>query len=186
MRLFRGPREDDSGLLVVLQYDFAGASPAMSCPSIGLLVHLHKQGGRWNVRDRYVLETVHHHAIQTIALVDLTGDAVDDLLVESNNGGAGVVAGSLQVFDLRRGYFEELLNSFSRLDSRGDDFASTAFGKVVVKWPSREAPSPSVVACLRSRQSILRARPIAMPVPWFPPHHRSIHSGMGSRIKKTI
>ena len=121
MRLFGWPRENASGLLVVLQYDFAGASPAMSCPSIGLLVHLYKEGGAWNVRDRYVLETVHHHSIQTIALTDLTGDAVDDLLVESNNGGAGVVASSLQVFDLSRGHFEELLNTFSRLDSRGDD-----------------------------------------------------------------
>jgi hypothetical protein len=30
MRLFRWPRENDSGLLVALQYDFVGASPAMS------------------------------------------------------------------------------------------------------------------------------------------------------------
>jgi len=96
-------------------------APRCPNPSIGLLVHLHKEGGRWNIRDRYVLETVHHHAIQTITLGDLTGDAVDDLLVESNNGGAGVVASSLQVFDLSRGHFEELLNTFSRLDSRGDD-----------------------------------------------------------------
>lgn len=121
MRLFRWPQENDSGLLAVLQYVFVGARPAMSCPSIGLLVHLYKEGGNWNVRDRYVLETIHHHSIQTITLVDITGDAVDELLVESNNGGAGVVDSSLQVFDLSHGHFEELLNTFSRMDSRGNE-----------------------------------------------------------------
>jgi hypothetical protein len=91
-RLFRWPNENADGLLAVLQYDFAGANPAMSCPSIGLLVHLVRNAARWEPRDEYLLETVHHHSIRGIEMLDLTGDGADELVVESDFGGAGVWA----------------------------------------------------------------------------------------------
>jgi hypothetical protein len=115
-RLFRWPGEMADGLLAVLQYDFAGANPAMSCPSIGLLVHLVGNGAGWRLRDEYLLETVHHHSLQRIELLDLTGDGIEELVIESDWGGAGVIGSSLQVFDLSHGRFDEILDTESRLE----------------------------------------------------------------------
>jgi hypothetical protein len=115
-RLFRWPSEKADGLLAVLQYDFAGASPAMSCPSIGLLVHLVGNGADWKLRDEYLLETVHHHALQRIELLDLTADGLEELVIESDSGGAGELGSGLQVFDLSHGRFDEILNTDSRLE----------------------------------------------------------------------
>src|ERR1700683_5500700 len=98
------------GLLAVLQYDFQGASPALSCPSIGILVHLIKNA-TWIVKDKYPLETVHHHSLQGVRLLDLTGQSTDVLVVESDAGGAGLAQTILQLFDLSRGGFEELLST---------------------------------------------------------------------------
>ena len=115
-RLFHWPKENADGLLAVLQYDFAGANPAMSCPSIGLLVHLVSNAGGWEPRDKHLLETVHHHSIQGIEMLDLTGNGADELVIESDFGGAGVGGSSFQVFDLSHGHFQELLNTTSELE----------------------------------------------------------------------
>ncbi len=115
-KLFRWPREGDAGLLAVLQYDFVGARPAISCPSIGLLVHLVKNAAKWQVRDRFLLETSRHFSLQKIQLLDLTGDGVDALVIESDFGGAGSAGSSLQVFDLSGGSFHELFNGIARLE----------------------------------------------------------------------
>src|SRR5690348_306117 len=50
LRLYRWPKQEREGLLAVLQYDFEGANPALSCPSIGLLVHLVRRRV-WEVGD---------------------------------------------------------------------------------------------------------------------------------------
>jgi hypothetical protein len=115
-KLFRWPNEGSDGLLAVLQYDFSGANPAMSCPSIGLLVHLVRNAANWELRDEYLLETVHHHSMQGIEMQDLTGDGTDELVVESDFGGAGVSGSSMQVFDLSQGHFQEILNTDSELE----------------------------------------------------------------------
>jgi hypothetical protein len=125
-RLFRWPNANADEFLAVLQYDFAGANPAMSCPSIGLLVHLVRNAANWELRDEYLLETVHHHSIQGIEMLDLTGDGVDELVIESDFGGAGVWGSSMQVFDLSHGQFQELLNTNSELeDSDQEGFTQT-------------------------------------------------------------
>jgi hypothetical protein len=67
-RLFRWPNENADGLLAILQYDFPDANPAMSCPSIGLLVHLVRNAADWEPRDKYLLETVHHYSILGIEM----------------------------------------------------------------------------------------------------------------------
>lgn len=121
-QLFRWPKENDTGLLAVLQYDFPGASPAMSCPSVGLLVHLKKNTADWAVEERYLLETVHHHSLQGIRLLDLTGEGADELVIESNSGGAGTAGSDLLVFDLSKGRLDEVLNTESRMQYMTDDW----------------------------------------------------------------
>ena len=121
-RLFRWPSEADSDLLAVLQYDFPSGNPAMSCPSIGLLVHLARNGPNWSVRERYLLETIHHGSIQAIRLLDLTGRGADELLIESDFGGAGTAASSLQIFDLSKGNLDEVLATESRMQNMTDDW----------------------------------------------------------------
>jgi hypothetical protein len=116
IRLFRWPRENGAGLLAVLQYDFPGANPAMCCLSIGRLVHLVRDAEKWEVRSQYLLESAHHSSLQKCELLDLIGDGVDELVVESDWGGAGTAGSSLQVFDLSHGSFEEVLNTQSRLE----------------------------------------------------------------------
>ena len=115
-RLFRWPAEGDSGLLVVLQYEFLGANHSLACSSIGLLVHLRRNAADWRVTDQYLLNTVHHFSLQRIQLLDLTGDGVDELVIDSDAGGAGTADSSLQVFDLTGGHFEEVLNTMSRME----------------------------------------------------------------------
>ena len=99
-RLFRWPNEDDAGLVAVLQCDVLGASPAGSCWSVGLLVHLVKNAENWEARDEYLLDTQHHSSLQRVELLDLTGEGADELAVESNSGGAGTSGTSFHVFAL--------------------------------------------------------------------------------------
>jgi hypothetical protein len=115
-KLFRWPSENTAGLLAVLQYDFADTNPAMSVLSIGLQVHLVRGNVQWDLRDQYLLETMHHSSLQRVELLDLTGDGVGELVIESNFGGAGTWGTSLQVFDLTHGRFNELLLTDSRLE----------------------------------------------------------------------
>ena len=68
-----------------------------------------------------MLETAHHSSLQRSELLDLTGDGVDELVVESDWGGAGTAGSSLQVFDLSHGSFEEVLNTQSRLEYMDQD-----------------------------------------------------------------
>ena len=63
----------------------------MSCPSIGLVVHLIRYGA-------------------------------DELVVESDSGGAGTVASDLLVFDLSKGRLDEVLNTASRMQYMTDDW----------------------------------------------------------------
>jgi hypothetical protein len=121
-KLFRWPKENDIGLLAVLQYDFPDASPAMSCPSVGLLVHLKWDAADWGVKEQYLLETVHHHSLQGIRLLDLTGDGAYELVIESNAGGAGTAGSHLLVFDLSEGRLDEVLNTESRMQYMTSDW----------------------------------------------------------------
>ncbi len=118
-QIFRWPKS--SGLLVVLQYAFENASPSMACPSIGLLVQLANIDGTWRVGERYLLETEHHFSLQAIRMLDLTGDGVDKLVVESDFGGAETWGTNLVVFDLTQGEFEEIFSTTSRIAFSTDD-----------------------------------------------------------------
>ena len=121
-KLFRWPRENDRGLLAVLQYDFQDASPALSCLSIGLLVHLGRNAANWSAKERCLLEIVHHDSLPGIRLLNLTGEGADELVIESSSGGAGTVDSGLQVFDLSNGRLHEVLNTPSRMQYMTDDW----------------------------------------------------------------
>ena len=60
--------------------------------------------------------------MQGIRLLDLTGDGTDELVIESNFGGAGTVESSLQVFDLSLGRLHEVLDTESRMQYMTDDW----------------------------------------------------------------
>jgi hypothetical protein len=114
--LFPWPSENASGLLAVLQYNFLGANPPMCCLSIGLLVHLSRTAANCQVRDEFLLQTSHHGSIQRASLIDLTGNGTPELVIESDVGGMGSAASTLQIFDLSGPSFHELLNVYSRLE----------------------------------------------------------------------
>ena len=121
LKIFRWPGDNLTGLLAVLQYDFMDVNPAMCCLSIGRLVHLVGNATGWQMRNEHLLETGHHSAVQRIEMLDLTGHNVYELVIESDFGGPGTSGSSLQVFDLSRGRFEELLHTYSWLDYMDED-----------------------------------------------------------------
>jgi hypothetical protein len=118
-QIFHWPKH--TGLLAVLQYAFEDATPSMACPSIGLLVQLAIVDGTWRARDQYLLETEHHFSVQSIRMLDLNGDGVDELFVESDFGGAETWGTNLTVFDLTQAKFEEIFSTTSRISFSTDD-----------------------------------------------------------------
>jgi hypothetical protein len=64
---------------------------------------------------------MHHSSLQAIRMLDLTGDGVDELVVESDFGGAGTAGTNLIVFDLTQNKFEEIFSTTSRISFETDD-----------------------------------------------------------------
>jgi hypothetical protein len=123
-QLFHWPGR--TGLLAVLQYKFEDGVPSMACPSIGLLVQLANVAGTWTIRDQYLLETMHHFSLQAIRMLDLNGDGVDELVIESDFGGAETWGTNILVFDLMHGKFEEIFSATSRISYSTDDLYKQA------------------------------------------------------------
>lgn len=94
----------------------------MSSPSLGVLVHLVGEGRNARVRDKYLLETTHHGGIEGVRLADFKGDRANELIIESDWGGAGTIGSSLLVFDLSHGEFEEILDTTSRVQYEDQDW----------------------------------------------------------------
>lgn len=107
-QVFRWPggRGASSEVVAIAQYRFAGASPAFGCLSIGRLFHVRHEAGRWAVRGDLVLETTHHSRLMAVRLADLSGDGLEELIVESDRGGGGYFGIGLDVFDLSHGGFD--------------------------------------------------------------------------------
>ena len=97
-QIFRWPTT--SGLLAVLQYKFEDSLPSMECPSIGLLVQLASAGKNWRVRDRFLVEPMHHFTLQTIRMANLTGGDGEQLILESDFGGAEMWGTNMMIFNL--------------------------------------------------------------------------------------
>ena len=110
---YRWPRRPD--LLAVLQYKFVGVGPAGACWSIGRLVHLVGGGKRWQISEDFDLDTQHHGGLERVELADLDGEGKDELLVESDWGGAAVGGSSLHVYSLKNGRFEQWLETTAQV-----------------------------------------------------------------------
>ena len=109
LQLYRWPVGAPSELLAVVQYRFPNAKPDYQCTSIGFLAHLTGEGADRELLETKFLEAWSHHAIQSVQLVDLTGDGVPELLIESDVGDALRTASLLYVYDLSEGDFHQLL-----------------------------------------------------------------------------
>lgn len=118
--VFRWPRRPD--LLAILQYRFIDASPSGSCWSIGRLVHLVSNDAGWRIAEDIEFDTQHHSGVERIELTDLGGDGIDELLVESDWGGAGIVGSNLFVYSLENGRFEQRLKTTARVEGIDGSF----------------------------------------------------------------
>lgn len=105
-RVYPWPRST-TDFAAVLQYDFSDASPALSCSSIGLITHLLRKANKLVVIEQVLLDPMHHWSLPQIRLVDLTGDGIDELVVESDGGGAEVASSTMHIYDLSRGRLNE-------------------------------------------------------------------------------
>lgn len=120
-----GAKDPGDEILVVAQYVFAGANPPGACTSIARLARVVRRDGQWRKSDDLVLETTHHTGLQRIQLVDLNGDGIDELVVESDMDGGGTLISNLVVFSLRNGRFEQWLNVPSRVEGPDSEYAQT-------------------------------------------------------------
>jgi hypothetical protein len=109
--------------LAVAQYLYVGANPAGACWSIGRLYGVEGT----TVATEFTLETIHHSAIHEIQWVDLSGDGVEELIVESNSGGAGTFGVGFWAFDLKGGNFMRRFKTTSLLSEtiEGNEFTQT-------------------------------------------------------------
>jgi hypothetical protein len=55
--------------------------------------------GAWEVRDRYLLETMHHFSLKTVRVLNLNGSG-DQLAIESDFGGAEMWGTNFLIFTL--------------------------------------------------------------------------------------
>jgi hypothetical protein len=103
--------------IAVLQYAFAGATPKPECISIGMLARVSRTDGKLTVAEQFVLSAEKHRAIQNIAFANLTGDGTEELIVESDVGGAEYDGSEIHIFNLGQGRFEEVLVHASRMSA---------------------------------------------------------------------
>jgi len=101
--------------LLIAQYAFAGANPPMACPSIARLFLLSMRDGTWRVRQTATMETVHHWSIQDIRFLRRHAGEPERVLVEPDEGGAGVQDTSLQIFELAPDHFSRVLGVTGRV-----------------------------------------------------------------------
>jgi hypothetical protein len=109
------PNGKDGVLLAVVQYAFQGPDPDSSCASIALIVRLLLAGQRLEVAERFLLDTGKHEGLQNVQLVDLSGDGIDELVVESDFGEKDASGSTIQIFDLSHGKLEQVLEHASRM-----------------------------------------------------------------------
>jgi hypothetical protein len=115
--VYRWPKSAD--WIAVLQYHFVFADsggPAGSCRSLGRIVHVATGSEGLRVTESRVLESTHHGELERIELSDISGDGVDELLVESDWGGPGGIGSSLLVFSLQTDHLEQVIEVATRLE----------------------------------------------------------------------
>lgn len=120
-----GAKNPAHEILAIAQYIFAGANPPGACTSIARIARVVRRDDQWRKSADLVLDTTHHSGLQHIQLVDLNGDNTDELIVESDIGGAGELASDFIVFSLQNGRFEQWLNVPSRVEGPDSEYAQT-------------------------------------------------------------
>jgi len=105
-------RANDS--VAVVQYRFLPAQSSAACESIVRAVHVTRREGSLHVTEALDFEMTGHIAVQRAELIELSGDGVPQLIVETDAGGGGVRESRLAVIDLASGKFEKWLNVLSR------------------------------------------------------------------------
>ena len=123
-QVFPWPGAVHGELLVAVQYRFAGASPPQTCASLAGLFRVVPGAKEWRVDDRLLLEASHHHHLEGVQFLNLTGEWVPELVVESDSGDAARFQSDLHILMLEHQRFQELLNVPSRfhLNVRGDQW----------------------------------------------------------------
>jgi len=103
-KVFVSPSTQDA--VAVLQYSFAGSSPAGSCWSVGRIVRLSLDKSGWRVIQDRILQLQHHSAFEEIRVIDLDDGGFRELIVDADWGGAGNIGSSLLIYSLREGQLE--------------------------------------------------------------------------------
>lgn len=163
--VFRWPGAvDSSSLLAVFQYKFRGAGPPLSCPSIARLARVTNTRGKWLESAGFDLDTTHHTSIQRIELTSLAGHHSQELLIESDWGGAGVAGTNLAVFSLSGGKFNQWLNVPSRVYSSAGEIAlcklwifQASYNRMLNAFASEESYSLRMVYGYRSQSKPILA-----------------------------
>lgn len=165
-RVFQWPASNRGEILAVVQYRFSEAKPAGSCRSIASLVRLAPSDGKWEVRERFYLNSSYHHQLESIRWINLTGSGYEEFVVESDLADGDRLCSYVHILNLTLGRFEELLVVPTRVHiaSKGEtwtqalDIPNTVkehgqrfcFVKTVSAVEHHWFPTPSVsVACYR-------------------------------------
>lgn len=109
---FQWPPSAD--LVAVVQYKFVmprDGTPAGACWSIGRIVHLNSTDGQFRVVDNRVFDTQHHGGLGRIELSDIDADGVDELMIESDSGGAGNSVTTLMIYAVAGGRLRQLFGT---------------------------------------------------------------------------
>ncbi len=88
--------------VAVAQYKFVDANPAMACPSIARITLVEDKAGVFTASSKFEPDTLHHWGLHRIEMAS-SGDTAEQLLVESDFGGAGVLGSELYIFDISPG-----------------------------------------------------------------------------------
>jgi len=121
LQLYRWPVGAPSELLAVVQYRFPNAEPGPRCTSIAYLAHTTGEGAGREILELEALNPWRHFALQSVQLVDLTGDGIPELLVESDTGDQSINATELRIYELAEGDFHRLFSTQTRWNSEPTD-----------------------------------------------------------------
>lgn len=158
--------EGSRAVLAVFQYDFRGANPPMSCPSVARISRLVRDHGRWREASNVFLIPTHHSSLQRVELRDLSGNGPRELLIELDSCGAGVAESDLVVYSLSHGKFVQWLNVPVRVVEEGGDSFMQSLDLVKTR---REG---ALRFCFDRRTYARRGRWLARPIETHPCYRR--------------
>jgi hypothetical protein len=91
--------------------EFAEAKPAGSCLSIAFLVRLAPSNGKWEVRERFFLNSSYNHQLESVRWINLPGSGYEEFVVESDLADGDRLCSYMHILNLALGSFEEVLGN---------------------------------------------------------------------------